>query len=525
MKYAFNEFELDTDKIELRRRGELVALEPQVFALLKLLVELREQMVSKDDIIDEIWDGRVVSDASIASRVRLARQSVDDDGVAQHTIRTVHGRGFRFIAPVTAQGESSVATIHAPGSTPAEDSALDAGVTENTKPSIVVLPFQRLGGGPVDDVVADAIPHELIQALSRLRWLFVIARGTAFRFRAPNPDVQQIGKTLGVRYCLTGMIERSEKSIAISVELADTTDGGVVWSERFSSAIDSVHDIRTEIVARVVSSLETHIPLHEAQAAGLGVPENLNAWLNYHLALRHMFRFNKQDNAAATALFERAVSQDPSFARAYAGLSFTHFQDAFVKYNDTPDQSAQNARRFAERSLELDPLDPFANLTMGRYFWLEGALESSFDWLDRAITLSPNYAQCIYSRAFTDVLSGSAASARSHVDAALQLSPLDPLLYGMRGVRSLSFVTEGDFGNAASWAEKAARSPGAHYLITMIAVIAHSLDGNVEKAAYWATVVRDRKPDACAAQFFDSFPFADPKARERISSALGAYGF
>ena len=527
MRYAFNGFELDPDKFELRRRGDLVALEPQVFALLKLLVEQREQMVSKDDIIDKIWDGRVVSDASIASRIRLARQAVDDDGTAQHTIRTIHGRGFRFVAPVTARGEGSVVTYQDPGPAPAGDTSWntpDASPTKKTKPSIVVLPFQRLGGGSVDDVIAEAIPHELIQALSRLRWLFVIARGTAFRFRAPDPDVQQIGKMLGVRYCLTGTIENSQQTIAISVELSDTSDGGVVWSERVSSAIEGVHDIRAEIVARVVSSLETHIPLHEAQAAGLGVPENLNAWSNYHLALQHMFRFTKQDNAAATALFERAVSQDSGFARAYAGLSFTHFQDAFVKYNDAPDESALNARRFAERSLELDPLDPFANLTMGRYFWLEGALESSFDWLDRAITLSPNYAQCIYSRAFTDVLLGSTASARSHVDEALQLSPLDPLLYGMRGVRSLSFVTEGDYESAASWAEKAARSPGAHYLIAMLAVIAHSLDRNDRKASSWANVVRDRKPDACSAQFFESFPFTDPKSRERILSALKPYG-
>ncbi len=514
MRYAFNEFELDPDKFELRRDGDLVALEPQVFALLKFLIERRDRMVSKDDIIENVWHGGVASDASIASRIRLARQAVGDDGTAQHSIRTIHGRGFRFVAPVFIRSEASAARIQ--DSVSAEELSSDmpgAGFLENTKPSIVVLPFQLLGAGPADDVIGDAIPHELIQALSRLRWLFVIARGTAFRFREPDPDVQKIGKTLGVRYCLAGSIEISDQAIAISVELSDTSDGGVVWGERISSAIEGIHDIRAEIVARVVSSLETRIPLHEAHVAGLGVPENLNAWSNYHLALQHMFRFTKQDNAAATALFERAVSLDPGFARAYAGLSFTHFQDAFVKYSDTPEKSTLNARRFAERSLELDPLDPFANFTMGRYFWL-----------DRALMLSPNYAQCIYSRAFTDVLSGNADSARSHVDAALQLSPLDPLLYGMRGVRALSFVTEGDFESAAPWAEKAARSPGAHYLISMLAVIAHSLDGNDEKAKSWAAVVRGRKSDACAAQFFASFPFSDAKTRERITGALTPYG-
>ena len=527
MKYAFDEFELDSNKFELRKNGVLVALEPQVFSLLELLVEHREELVSKDEIIATIWQGRIVSDASISSRIKLARQAVGDDGTAQRRIRTIHGRGFRFVADVSERSEELAVQIQDPCSdidaNPSSNKSSD-NPAERRKPSIVILPFQLSGPTHSVGVIADAIPHDLIQALSRLRWLFVIARGSAFRFRAPDPDVRHIGKTLGVRYCLSGSIEISGSQIAVSIELSDTQDGGVVWAEGFSSAIEEVHVIRAEIVARVVTSLETHIPLHEAHIARLGVSESIDAWSNYHLALQHMYRFTQQDNAMATALFERAVSQDPSFARAYAGLSFTHFQDAFVNYNDAPDKAALNARRFAERSLELDPLDPFANFTMGRYFWLEGAVDSSVDWLDRALTLSPNYAQCIYSRAFADMLSGQSGSAHKHVDEAIQLSPLDPLLYGMLGVRALSFISEGDFENAARWAEKAACSPGAHYLISIIAVIAHSLNHNDKHAARWADTVRERKSDASQVQFFESFPFSDPKTRELISRALAPFG-
>ncbi len=430
MKYRFNDFELDAEKFELRQNGILLAVEPQVFALLRLLVERHEQMVSKDDIVETIWDGRIVSDSSVASRIRLARKVVGDDGVSQHTIRTIHGRGYRFIAEVAGPIEPDSArslTEPTPAVPQAADGTPDADAEplKTTKPSIVVLPFQHLGGGSTDAIIADALPHELIQALSRLRWLFVIARGTAFRFRERDADVQVIGRTLGVRYCLSGSIEFSGPNVLILIELSDTKDGGIVWSDNISSSIENVHEIRADIVARVVSSVETHIPLHEAQHTSLGITESLDAWACYHLGLQHMYRFNKRDNAAATVLFERAVSQDPSFARGYAGLSFTHFQDAFVKYTDDPNASASRALRFAERSLELDPLDPFANFTMGRYFWLEGALENSFEWLDRALTLSPNYAQCIYSRAFTDVLSGNPESAIRYVEEATNLSPLD----------------------------------------------------------------------------------------------------
>ncbi|MBT4544051.1 MAG: transcriptional regulator [Alphaproteobacteria bacterium] len=527
MMYVFNDFQLDVDRLELRRSGELISLEPQVFNLLKLLVERRDRAVSKGDIIDEVWQGRTVSDAAIASRIRLVRQALGDDGTAQHSIRTVHGYGFLFVAEVSVLSP----TIAPQVPDRIEDLPLTlmpeitTGLSGTSKPSIVVLPFQLLGAATDTHVIADAIPHDLIQSLSRLRWLLVIARGTAFRFRAPDQDVLDIGKTLGVRYCLVGTIEMSKRTIKTSIELSDTQDGGIVWSDQTESVLERVHDLRAEIVGRVISALEIHIPMHEAKDVRLGASNNLDAWSNYHLGLQHMYRFNHTDNAKATALFERAVSQDPGFARAFAGLSFTHFQDAFVKYKDAPQKSAQAACHYAERSLEIDALDPFANFTMGRYFWLEGDLDASADWLDRTIKLSPNYAQCIYSRAFTEMLRGNTAEAHKNANNALLLSPLDPFQYGMLGVRSLSFIADGDFDSASIWGGRAAHSPGAHYLISMIAVIAHSLNGNDKKVLPLLKDIRQRKPDACQDQFFESFPFWDPKTRELISGALQRHGF
>ncbi|MBT3333026.1 MAG: transcriptional regulator, partial [Rhodospirillaceae bacterium] len=438
-----------------------------------------------------------------------------------NSIRTIYGRGFRFVAAVSGRTEDSIA--QSPEQIGPSD-RLELEAKADTKPSIAVLPFQLLGAPGDHGAIADAIPHEITQALSRLRWLFVIARGSAFQFREPDPNVREIGKALSVRYCLVGSVEISDRTIAVTVELSDVNDGGVVWGERFAATIDDVHEIRAEIVAHVVPSLEIHIPMNEARVARLGVPESLDAWSNYHLGLHHMYRFTRQDNAKATALFKSAVAQEPSFARAYAGLSFTNFQDAFVKYNNAPDKAALDARRFAERSLELDPYDPFANLTMGRSFWLQGEPEFGIDWLERATSLSPNYAQGFYSRAFADMLSGRADSSHDFVDISMSLSPLDPLLYGMLGTRAISFVIECDYESAAFWAEKAARAPGAHFLIYLIAVIAHSLNQNDKKASQWVASTRQRKPTASQADFFDAFPFSDPNTRKLMSGALSRHG-
>ncbi|MGB5104888.1 MAG: hypothetical protein WBO04_16430 [Steroidobacteraceae bacterium] len=239
------------------------------------------------------------------------------------------------------------------------------------------------------------------------------------------------------------------------VELADTRDGGIVWAERFAVPVDEVHQVRDEIRSRVLTAREIRTPAHEANLARLTVSGNLDAWSAYHLGLQHVYRFNRKDDAAAAALFKQAVAQDPGFARARAGLSFVHFQTAFLRHTDDVPGEISPARRYAERGVELDSLDPFVNFTMGRSHWLEGNLDGSLGWLERACEISPNYAQGIYARAWTESLSGRALEGREHVDLAMRLSPLDPLYYAMQGTRALGHLALGEEQLAAAWARVA----------------------------------------------------------------------
>jgi tetratricopeptide (TPR) repeat protein len=271
--------------------------------------------------------------------------------------------------------------------------------------------------------------------------------------------------------------------------------------------------------------MEIQIPLHEAALARLTVSENLDAWSAYHLGLQHMYRFNRKDNAAAAALFQQAVTRDPGFARAHAGLSFVHFQTAFMRYSDDLAGEVALARRFAVRGLELDPIDPFVNFTMGRTFWLEGDLGSSLAWLERATSISPNYAQGVYARAWTESLAGRGIEGRRHVDLAMRLSPLDPLYYAMLATRAFTHMVMGEDADAADWAERAARSPGAHVLIALIAVAAHALAGDEHRATWWAANVRSRNPALIRADFFRAFPMKSEETTARLSNALARFGF
>ena len=527
MIYRFGHFELDMARVELRAAGAACPVEPQVFALLALLVENRERLVSRDELIEKVWDGRVVSDAAVASRIKSARQALGDDGKTQRFIRTVHGQGFRFVAEVrSVQGAAAIQGTgrSGPGADVAHTDAAPASEVAS-RPSIAVLPFRLVGDAGPHAAIADALPHDLITELARLHWLFVTARGSSFRLRTANPDMTEIGQLLGVRYCLTGMVEAAGTRLGVTVELADTRNAGIVWADRFDGSVDDVHEFREVIRARILAALEIQIPLHEAARARLKVTEDLDAWSAYHLGLQHMYRFNRKDNAVATAYFSQAVARDPGFARAHAGLSFMHFQTAFMRHTDDLAGEIEAARRFAQRGLELDSMDPFVNFVMGRTYWLVGDLEGGLPWLERATSLSPNYAQGLYARAWTETLAGHDVDGRSHVDLAMRLSPLDPMHYAMLGTRAFTHMFAGEDTQAAYWAERAARSPGAHVLIAMIASVAHSLAGDESRAADWAANVRERNPALTRDDFFRAFPIKPAAVRTRISQALARSGF
>jgi TolB-like protein len=382
-----------------------------------------------------------------------------------------------------------------------------------------------IGDGGRYATLAIALPDELITELSRLRWLFVTARASSFRLRVSDTALSEIGRLLRARYCLAGTVEVSDRRVVVAVELIDTGSGGIIWADRISGQIDDIHAMRENIRSRVLTALEIQIPVHEATRARLVAVETLDAWAAYHLGLQHMYRFNRVDNAAAATLFHQAVALDPLFARAHAGLSFIHFQTAFMRYTNDITAEANDARRFAERGLELDPLDPFVNFTMGRTFWLTGDLDNSLGWLERATSISPHYAQGIYARAFTETLAARPQEGQRHVDLAMRLSPIDPLLYGMLGIRAFTHMALGEDGEAAVWAERAARSPGAHVLIAMIAAAAHGLNRDMVRAAHWAANVRERNSSLTPEDFTRAFPMKSDVMRLRVMKVFGQLGF
>lgn len=518
--YRFETFELDPPRFELRESGQARRLEPQVLALLILLVGNCDRLVSKDEIVENVWNGRAISDSAISARIKLARRAIGDDGEQQRLIRTIHGKGFRFAGKVAFVHElpSSIGPKPA-GQGPQQP---QPGADAAERPSIAVLPFRISEGSAQLAIVADALPDELILDLARLRWLLVIARGSSFRFRSPHVDARDVGQALNVKYCLAGSIGKERSGVSIQVELARTEDGAVIWAERFAAGTDDIEEVRHAILHSVVANLELQISRHEATLARRIPAGGLSAWSAYHLGLDMMFRFNKADNAHAAQFFTRALELDPDFGRALGGLSFTRFQDAFLRYSPDPQAAAKQALALAENALRCDLLDPFAQLNLGRALWLDGSMEESIDHLAAAITLSPSYAQALYSKAWAEMIQCDCDQSDSDVALALQLSPLDPLRYGMLGVRSLSAFVRGDYENAALWGERAARSSGAHKHIALIAALGTQLAGQNDRARQWVGRARQSDAEIAGTAFLRAFPFAPSATRDRIVQAFRA---
>jgi TolB-like protein len=503
--YLFENFSLDTDRRELRRGPDLLSLEPQVFDLLVFLIKNRDRVVSRDDVLGSVWDGRNVSESSLASRINAARRAVGDTGEQQRLIRTVLRKGFRFVGAVKEVQKPAAATFAPLNQSP------DAGCSTEAqrrswrgrRASIAVMPFHA--GSQVAEYVADGLSHDIISGLARLRALFVIARGSTFalRDRASNP--REIGRVLNVDYVATGSMLRNTDRLVVSVELCATSDGRLAWTETFETSLASTFDVLGPIAAKIIGSLNAEIETAECSRAMLRPPNSLNAWEAHHRGLWHMYRFTGPDNERAQQYFGRAIRLDPTFSRAYAGLSFTHWQNAF--HFKPADRQSEEDRAFdaAGCSLLADHRDPAAHWAMGRALWLRRDDAASLRELEEAVALSPNFASGYYAMSFVQCQTGDAQAAIEATDITRDLSPFDPMMYAICAARAFALFRLRRYEEAADWALKSGRQPNAHAHARALTALILAAAGHVEEALCEMRLVHNLRPGLSVDNVLSSF--------------------
>ncbi|MGY4499048.1 TolB-like protein [Bradyrhizobium sp. GM24.11] len=328
MQFLFRDHLLDTDLRELSREQVPVSVEPQVFDLVVHLMENRDRVVSKDELIDKIWHGRSVSESTLTSRINAARKAIGDSGANQALIRTIARKGFRFVGNVEAKSGAATAEPGRSVTTPHALLALP------DRPAIAVLPFTNMSGDREQDYFSDGISEDIITALSKLRWFFVIARNSSFVYKGRAVHLNEIARELGVRYVLEGSVRRSGDRVRISAQLNDVSTGGHLWAERYDRELADIFAVQDEITEAIVAAIEPQLYAAESFRAQQKPPGSLDAWDFLMRALSHYWRITREDNATAQALLDQAITIDPAYGKALGLLATSHIFGAHMGWAD-----------------------------------------------------------------------------------------------------------------------------------------------------------------------------------------------
>jgi TolB-like protein/tetratricopeptide (TPR) repeat protein len=418
--YAFGEYVLDVRRRELRRGAELVKLEPQVFDLLAYLVQHRDRVVGKDDLLHAVWGGRIVSDSALTTRINAARRALGDNGERQRLIRTLPRKGGCFIAEITEAPDGT----HSPLATAPDAMGLGPGPALPDKPSIAVLPFVNIGGDPEQEHFAAGMVEEIITALCRMRWLFVIARNSSFTYKGQTVDVRQVGRELGVRYVLDGAVRKSGDRVRITAQLLDAETGGYLWADRFDGGLADVFALQDRVAANVAGVIEPTMEAAEMHRSAKRPTDDLTAHDLYLRALADCYSCNAERLLRALHLLEQAIGRDPGFGPALAAAAGCRQFLGVSGWVDDPAINRLNAVELARQALQADSHAPTVLAEAARVLaHFTDEIDSAIAMIERALDLNPSYARGWYWNGWLRLFAGQPDIAIEHFRSAMRLNP------------------------------------------------------------------------------------------------------
>jgi TolB-like protein/Tfp pilus assembly protein PilF len=482
VRYGFEDCVLDPERRELTRGTEAIAIGPQVFDLLLYLVRNREHVVSKDELLDEVWGGRIVSESTLTSHINAARRAIGDSGQEQRLIRTIARKGFRFVGDVGV-GQPSVGFSSQNADLARWDEASSHALALPDRPSIAALPFLNLSGDPEQEYFADGVVEDIISALSRIRWLFVVARNSSFTYKGRAVDVKQVGRELGVRYVLEGSVRKAANRVRITGQLVDATSGGQIWAERFEGTLDDLFKLQDELTENVVGAIAPQLERAEIERAKRKSTENLDAYDYYLRGTANLHQGTREAINEALPLFHKAIQFDPDFASAYAMAAWCHVWRKINGWMSDRSQEVAEGARLARLAVDLGKDDAVALARSGGALChFAGDLETSVALIDRALVLNPNLAAAWYIGGFVRIYRGEPDDAIERLARAMRLSPLDPEMFRMQAGTALAHLFAGRFDAASAWAEKASRDLPTFLIPASIIAASHALAGRTDEA-------------------------------------------
>jgi TolB-like protein len=438
---AFGDHRLDIERRELRRGGELIDLEPKVFDLLSFLVQHRNRVVSKDDLLEAVWGGRIVSESALTTRINAVRRALGDDGTAQRLVRTFTRKGIRFVGEVTELPDQTA---------PISD-----------RPSVAVLPFENMSADPDQEYFVDGMVEEIITALSRFPRLVVIARNSTFSYKGRAADVRQIGQELGVRYVLEGSVRKAGNRVRIAGQLINSATGAHIWADRFDGTLDDIFDLQDRVASSVVGAIEPRLRLAEIDRASRKPTESLEAYDLYLRALAQEYKRTRDSLAEAVRLLKRALELDSAYAPAMALISGCRTLQRSRHWIPIFGPEVDEGIRVARQAIAAAGDDPQVLTTAGfTLAFLAGENDAALSAIDRAIVVNPNYALAFGLRALVLVFLNRPDEAILAAQQAMRLSPREPLTFLFVQAHAFAHLAAGRYEAGMPWADEALRQNG-----------------------------------------------------------------
>jgi TolB-like protein len=514
--YRFGPFHLDAATEVLFRGAEPIALGQRAVALLHALVDRAGLPVSTDALIEAGWAGRIVDESNLTVQIGALRRVLKEVPDGEHRIDTLPRRGYRFVGQVVKEENDGVAV---------SPSEIAPALALPDKPSIAVLPFVNMSGDPEQDYFADGMAEEIITALSRCSWLFVIARNSSFTYKGKAVDVRQVGRELGVRYVLEGSVRRGGDRLRFTGQLIDATSGGHIWADRFEGNVGNVFDLQDRFTESVVAAIEPKLQLAEIERLKHQPASNLDAYDSLLRAQQCEYEFRMESHAAALRHLEQALVIDPSYAPAMALAALCLAECRDQSWMKDPDDEARDGLRLASRAVELGKDN--ANV-----YWMAGYAILRFqmdqprarELVHHSLELNPNSAIASAIAGEIEANLGNTDEALELLFRATRLSPRDPRGWFITSKMAWAYTVGGQFDEAISAANKVLnQNPRSAYALRFLAANL-ARQGRLDRAAAAIRQVLSIEPRLTLAKLRARLMFIEETVWLEYSAALRLAG-
>jgi TolB-like protein/DNA-binding winged helix-turn-helix (wHTH) protein/Tfp pilus assembly protein PilF len=553
-RFSVGGFIVEPSLLRVSRNGKEVRLEAKVMQVLVYLAENAGSVVTRTELEQQVWAGRVVTEDSLTAAIAKLRRALADDAHAPRVIETIPKSGYRLIAAVVPvhgaagdTGPSRAASallkrrVSGPGAIrtvlltvalllafgvwtllePDKLSRVRTGpLTDKT--AVAVLPFENLGATPEQDYFANGITADLITDLSKLQTLSVIAPGSVSAYDSGPSAARQIAGDMELDYVVVGNVQRIDARLRINVQLIEANRESAVWGERYSGSMDDLFGLQDRISSAVIAALKVKLSPTEQTLLANRPTTNVLAYDRYLRGMQEHGGRSAIQNRAARDHFREAIELDPGFAQAYAGLAMTYSRDAIDGWTAQPWRALDRAAELADRAAAMEPSSPQVHFAAGQVELFRRRYTQAIQAAERATEAEPNYADAYALKAWILNYAGQPEAALTALEQAMRLSPRPPASY-LEILGEIQF-TQGRYRESASTFQEVLNVNPAYSRARMWNAAALVGAEQVERAEWEIDELLISSPQVTLASLAFAFPYRDSAILDRVLTGLRSAG-